>query len=346
MKKNLILSAFILLGFAIQAQVGINTLTPDTTAILHVYSDNKGVLLPVLNNSNRSSLGQAPAAEGLLVYDSIDKVYYFFNRATKEWLAMNPFQTLENSSGNSSEGDVRLAEKFKGRNVVIGDGNAPIDAKLHVIGNIRSTQTVYAENADINSNIESSSLNTNTATINTAQITTANITDVTQSKTILADSIQTSILRSNLVYGAVPVGAIVMWDSIAPPPCWEPVDGMNGRFPVGVSQQSGGQYGVRATIDNTGKSGMNQVALTINQMPRHQHRFRSVRINDEVSGSSWAHTPGSYNEVRDGVINEKYTDFRGNSTHGDNEGDGQPHENRPPFYGVYFIRKTSNNCPN
>ncbi len=212
--KNLITLLLLIAASTTQAQVGINTLTPDTTAILHVYSDNKGVLLPVLNNSNRNSLGQAPAAEGLLVYDSIDKVYYFFNRATKEWLAMNPFQTTENSSGNSDGDDVRLAEKFRNRNVVIGSGPADINAKLLVHGNIKSDNTISAQDAKITSNITSSSLNTATANISTrATITTAqisNITGTTQANTIILDSISAKAIRADAFYGAVPIGTIVI----------------------------------------------------------------------------------------------------------------------------------------
>jgi len=142
---------FLLFSFTAKAQVGINILDPDTTAILHIHSDNKGVLLPIVDSAIRAPLtiNNAPTADGLLVYDSIDKIYYFFNRKTREWLALNPFQVNETTHTNDTTGDVRLASRFENRNMVIGQGNADSNAKLHVKGNIKSDSTIFAKNADI-----------------------------------------------------------------------------------------------------------------------------------------------------------------------------------------------------
>jgi hypothetical protein len=354
MKTLKLLIILSLLGFTAKAQVGVNTLDPDTTAILHIYSNNKGVLLPILDSSARAPLGSdgsyvAPGADGLLVYDSVGKVYYFLNRSTGKWLALNPFQTTdeEDISGHGND-DIRLATRFQGRNVVIGDSNADVGMKLHVKGNIKSDNTLYAENARISDStwskkMGSDSIKAKFTDITTAHITTANFNNIKATSNI--DTIVALTIHSNSI---IPIGGIIMWsghkDSV--PSCWRIFDEMADKFPVGVHTTDASTiYNVRQSIDKNWRSGQNEVALNINQMPRHQHRFRDVRKNNEVSGSSWAHVPGSYNEIRDGLNEEKYTDFRGNSALGDNEGNGQAHENRPPFYGVYFIIKTSNSRP-
>jgi len=123
----------------------------------------------------------------------------------------------------------------------------------------------------------------------------------------------------------LPVGTIVMWTGTTNtiPQCWEVVDDMAGKFPVGV-RSSGGNYQAGRDIDNAGKSGLNEVTLTVAQMPSHNHG--GGYFGDHGSGYSRGSGSGSGN-------------FTSPSVGGD-----QAHENRPPFYGVYFIKKTSNTC--
>lgn len=52
----------------LRAQVGIGTTTPDPSAALHVYSNTKGFLPPVMTESNRDAISNP--AEGLMVYCS------------------------------------------------------------------------------------------------------------------------------------------------------------------------------------------------------------------------------------------------------------------------------------
>jgi hypothetical protein len=344
MKPLKLLTIFLLLGFTtIQAQVGINILEPDTTAILHIHSNTKGVLLPILSDESRNALGTAPAAEGLLVYDSVDKIYYFFNRTTKKWIALNPFQVNEETNAIDTTGDVRLAPNFRDRNVVIGGNNARAEAKLHVHGDIKSTNAIHA-----NDSIWSPKINTTIGNINTVYAKVADV-DTIRTRRLHVDTI-TSAVRANNIYadtirasalnGRIPVGAIVMWDGPlnTVPRCWAVVDSMGGRFPVGAGN-------VRVTTGTQGISysprqigGMNEVALTQPQMPRHNHSWtmsqRSSGANSTQAGDGRTYTYAGSDTQR-GTPTITVTDA----------GDGQPHENRPPFYGVYFIRKMSNdNC--
>lgn len=68
---------------ATQAQVGINILAPDTSAILHLESVTRGLLLPRLTNTQRNSIVQPKA--GLQIYNTTDSVMQYFNGRC--WLA-------------------------------------------------------------------------------------------------------------------------------------------------------------------------------------------------------------------------------------------------------------------
>ena len=166
----------------------------------------------------------------------------------------------------------------------------------------------------------------------------------TQANTIILDSISAKAIRADAFYGAVPIGTIVMWTGNINdlPSCWTEVPELRGRFPVGVGQASNlsigdvnPTYTVGSTTSNAG-DGRNQITLTEPQMPSHSHSFRNIQ--PAIAGQWKSDDSGRNNIVDDGNV--------GHSGHIASTGGNQPHENRPPFYGVYFIKKTSNNCPN
>jgi microcystin-dependent protein len=358
MKTPNFLALFLLLGFTAQAQVGINTLEPDTTAILHIHSDNKGVLLPILDTAARRGL-RAVAADGLLVYDSIHKIYYFVNKTEEvhwRWYALNPFQTTDENDPNGNRDNVRLASRFQNRNVVIGQGNADTNAKLHVKGNIKSDDTVFAKHVCIESKIiaetarifdslwskkiESVSLRTTVAKI-----------DTIRTSIVIADTIHSSAIHSRSL---VPIGTIVMWTPLTGiggslnravvPECWEEVRELRGRFPIGAGiadDGHGGVYQARSVQDHNQRQGQAFVTLTTEQIPNHTHNVPAVQWNHHPVGHSMDGrlTTGS------GAMLVSFDAGITSSGVNSPEGTNHPHENRPPFYGVYFIRKISNNCP-
>ncbi len=63
--------------------VGIGTTTPDATSILDVSSDEKGILIPRLNTLQRLTI--ASPAQGLLVYDTDNDCFFFFNATSASW---------------------------------------------------------------------------------------------------------------------------------------------------------------------------------------------------------------------------------------------------------------------
>ena len=78
MKKILSLSAlFTLLFFAANAQVGINILIPDSSAVLQLESSHKGLGLPRLNTGQRDSI--TSPLRGLTIFNTQDSLIEYWN---------------------------------------------------------------------------------------------------------------------------------------------------------------------------------------------------------------------------------------------------------------------------
>lgn len=67
-KIKLVLLFFVVTLISTHAQVGINTLTPDTTSVLDIQSTNKGILIPRMSSEQKKNIN-TPAL-GLIVYDT------------------------------------------------------------------------------------------------------------------------------------------------------------------------------------------------------------------------------------------------------------------------------------
>ncbi len=76
-----------LLAFTLSySQVGINTSTPHPSAALDIQSgtDSKGLLVPRMTSTERSAI--VNPAEGLLVYDTTLRAFYFYLAADSKWV--------------------------------------------------------------------------------------------------------------------------------------------------------------------------------------------------------------------------------------------------------------------
>ena len=86
MKRHFLFIAGLLLSIQVIAQTGIGTTTPNASAKLDVYSDNKGFLPPRVTLTSATDNTTVPnAAEGLLVYNKgsvgLQAGYYYWNGA-------------------------------------------------------------------------------------------------------------------------------------------------------------------------------------------------------------------------------------------------------------------------
>ena len=61
--------------------VGINTLTPDANAVLHLVSPNgnQGLLIPQLTTDQRNAMAPTDASNGLIVFDNDEQQFYFWS---------------------------------------------------------------------------------------------------------------------------------------------------------------------------------------------------------------------------------------------------------------------------
>ena len=144
----------------------------------------------------------------------------------------------------------------------------------------------------------------------------------------------------------IPTGCIMMFTGTTAPTGWQICNGSNGspdlrnRFIVAT----GSSYSINAT------GGSNSVSLSTAQMPSHDHDAGAT-VND----------PGHKHQLKGGVddadsgnkisagdqSNNLNTNAMDDATTGisvsidiDNEGSGNAHENRPPYFALTFIMKT------
>ena len=108
-------------------------------------------------------------------------------------------------------------------------------------------------------------------------------------------------------------------------PMWEVDTEFEARFPVGVGAfVASGAVAVMGKATSTSIAGEDKHTLTIPEMPAHTHNFFPLVTADANNGGA--------NGVQYGTTANVAT----SST-----GDGTAHNNLPPFYGVYFIKRTS-----
>jgi microcystin-dependent protein len=148
--------------------------------------------------------------------------------------------------------------------------------------------------------------------------------------------------------GPVPAGGIIMWSGLITsiPAGWVLCDGTNGtpdlrdRFIVGA----GGSYARNST------GGSNSVALTVNEMPSHNHgivdpghnhdsgsynrllRITPVGVN--VTSGIPDYTPGEPDIINSSPIMSSTTGISISNT-----GSSAAHENRPPYWALAYIMK-------
>lgn len=158
-------------------------------------------------------------------------------------------------------------------------------------------------------------------------IINSKISDGTISKTKLDTSLQEALM---------PIGAIIMWSGNTIPNRWHLCDGTNGtpdlrnRFIVGA----GDEY----SIGNTG--GEKEHTLITAELPVHNHTIEwdiSVATSSPVTRKT-LHI--DRDPLKGSSIGARtWPDY--NTFDTNNTGNGQAHENRPPYYALAYIMKIS-----
>lgn len=170
----------------------------------------------------------------------------------------------------------------------------------------------------------------------------AGITLILGSAKLIGEKIDGSISPAGRKYipGVLPSGTIVMWSGIITniPSGWALCDGRNGtpdlrdRFIVGA----GRSYPLKE------QGGLDFVELKIDHMPMHSHVYRDIYF---MEADGWVHDltveQGHEGRRQAGNYGEYDYDNWGFERICKTEvaGTGNAHENRPPYFALYFIMK-------
>lgn len=114
-------------------------------------------------------------------------------------------------------------------------------------------------------------------------------------------------------------------------PMWEVDAAFAARFPVGVGAfAASGTVSVNGTTTSTAVAGEDQHTLVVSEIPSHSHSM--TWDSQDTSGGNQLKT--LYYGPDANVVNDI------NKNTGNSGGDAA-HNNLPPFYGVYFIKRTT-----
>jgi microcystin-dependent protein len=375
--KNIILTLTLLISINIDAftQVGIGNATPNAGSILDLTNTNDKALILPTSTVVPTSVGTYTVSGMVFYYN--DKIFLKTSTGVN---VLSPW-IYSGVPANGIYSEVGLP---------IGIGIAPLTSSTAILtiadatGEVTvttSTASVVIGDNDFNANhmlIDKDELlvKTNATTAGTLKLQEDGGDVVIRSST--ADAGVATILTAHGSVDAkgkikengndlLPVGAIIMWNGTTVPAGWALCDGgtyaldaggtistpnLMDRFIVGADATGGTGAAVGSyAYSNTG--GANSVALTIAQIPSHDHSGTSGL------GGAHSHTyTDRYMYISDWDVIEDCggcgTDLPHNEQSGEGkttggapdhnhsipaEGGGAGHENRPPYYALAFIMK-------
>jgi len=120
-KILLFISLIISIQQTCYTQIGINTDDPDTSAILDIDSDDRGVLFPRISNPN-----QLDSTDGLFFYNNEEERFYYYNETLETWQCVNPFRA-QDTSNIEAPGDLSVHEDLTvERNLTVENGKVTV----------------------------------------------------------------------------------------------------------------------------------------------------------------------------------------------------------------------------
>lgn len=348
-KVKIILGSVLLLIFSVSnAQVGINTTNPDSSAVLELKSIRRGFLLPRMTTSQRMAISEP--ANGLFVFDTEDKMFYFYDSTyvtpSYGWTGLSPWIFKDDRSNKDLTTGLFMRDLYTHKSVrSIGIGTSvPVSDNAFTVANnvaIGDTVTTAPENGLL---------------VKGEVIAESDVT--------VDGTVEATTFVGN---GIIPVGGIIMWSGSTEPDGWKLCDGNNnvkvngitipdlqGRFIVGagtkkvITRNQNGTYseGSNHTYTLGTDGGADEVKMSIDEMPSHNHgvtdpghehtvtdrysngseKVHDITTQDRAATDSWNEDTRTTSEETTGI------------TINDNGGD-DAHENRPPYYVLaYLIR--------
>ena len=354
MKKQIILFGLLFISLSIFAQVGINTTAPDSSAVLDLKANNKGLLIPSMTTTEREAMQVAPPAtglaDGLLVYDTNYKRFYFWDSSVSKWVVLNNWRK-EYTANTADDEDVTIILE---NNSNVGIAQTSPNSKLTVNGNL----TVGSDTA----------APTNGAYVE-GQVRIGSGAGTTDKLEVAGKAKADEFVGR----GVIPVGGIIMYsestaglfdgtglgNSGTKMVGWAICNGSNGtpdlrsKFVVGATMGEAANNG-DYVYANAETGGENMHTLTIAEMPKHNHSVSatcsrshtgiSLHVDDgnnNDGNGSRLDTPTPHDgdfDDRTSMVNDPGHTHTITVSQSD-RGGNQPHENRPPFYAVYYIMR-------
>jgi hypothetical protein len=159
---------FVLFAGTVSAQVGIGTTTPNPNAVLDLQSpgNNQGLLVPRLTTIQRSALTLSAQENGLMVYDTDDHKFYYWQNS--QWLPIRSGVDVGLEAGSGIE--------ITGNTISViadGDGNSTNEIQdlqlsgnsLSITNNSSATVVDLAPFAGVNTDNQTLSFNATTGNL-------------------------------------------------------------------------------------------------------------------------------------------------------------------------------------
>lgn len=344
MKTNriLLLACMLTALTGARAQIGVNTPTPEETSILDLSTEERGLLIPRMTTQRRmdiiNQIGEP--AEGLLVYDTDEEMFYFYNPnngdgdntdGDQNWQAVNPLKYVDNQDNLQGSEYLRKLETHASVQDISLFENTPSSAtapRLYVDGQVTIGASNVAPDEERGLYVD-----------NKLQVTD----DVDVEGTVEANKF--------VGYGTVPVGGIIMWSGGSVPSGWRLCDGGGGTPDLTDRFIRGGSIG---QMGSTG--GSDDITLSLANLPSHSH---SVSLSGSTNtDGAHSHSTNAPNHRLDECDFDEYAGGDGCanlasitggahshsvslSGNTDETGAGSSFDNRPAYYVLAFIMRVN-----
>ena len=117
MKHYLVILTLLLAATATQAQVGIGTASPNSTAILDITASAKGLIVPRMTTTQRGAINSPTA--GLLIYNTTTNALEIANSSSL-WVNLSTGATTSVASGTTaSTGKVGIGTSTPDANAIL-----------------------------------------------------------------------------------------------------------------------------------------------------------------------------------------------------------------------------------
>lgn len=324
----------------LRSQVGVNILTPNSTAALQIESPAgtaKGLLTPSMTSVQRASIksGTIIPGDGLVVYDVNHHMHYSYNAATNSWNSLSPLTLTTAAISTTSYPHGVITTPSSSAVFSLGINKQNPKEALDVVGNATvSGNASLGGTLNVNGNIN------------------------------LSGSVAVAGFPTNAL---VPGGLITMYSGTVIPTGWAVCDGgtyngfttpdLRGKFIVGMnntqgSQNGSGQYIAVSTVGQTPTTSPNDGAtlnygtignkggetghiLNLSEMPSHSHNVSVALGNNNVFGFD----NGLNKWIGTGTANRGEIQTVSVTVNETSKGSDLIHENRPPYYVLVYIIK-------